>query len=158
LWLAVVFFICVIYLFDVKRIRFYLVPSDSMAPTLKQSDYIIGFGTRPSQLQRGDIVVFTSGHKRDFYVKRIVGLPGETVAILDGVVYINGRRLEETYVRNRSSDRLGPISVADGYIFLMGDNRTNSFDSRWFGPVPASMVEAEVSFIYNPVSRMGRVE
>ena len=158
LWVALAFFLGVIYLFDVKGIRFFLVPSEPMAPTLRKSDYIVGFDVRPSELGRGDIVVFSSGHRGDYYVKRVVALPGETVSIIDGFLYINGQALEEKHVGNRSDDTLGPIRVPEGHVFLMGDNRTNSYDSRWFGPVPADLVKAKVSFIYNPVSRMGPVE
>jgi len=87
-WLALVFFILVIYLFDVKGIKFYLVPSESMSPTLKNSDYIAGFAADPEELGRFDVVVFTSGLRDDFYVKRIVALPGETVSIVNGYVFI----------------------------------------------------------------------
>lgn len=157
LWLALAFLIAVIILFDVKGIKFYLVPSDSMKPTLERSDYIVGFEVKPTELKRGDIVVFTSGYQGDYYVKRVVGMPGETLIILAGYVYINGRLLEEPYVHHRSAENLGPIRVPDGRVFLLGDNRPNSFDSRWFGPVPTSLIESRVSFIYNPISRMGRV-
>ncbi|UCD57392.1 MAG: signal peptidase I [Candidatus Hydrogenedentota bacterium] len=157
LWLAFVFFVGVIFVFDVKGIEFYLVPSNSMEPTLKRSDYIIGFRLEPSKLQRGDIVVFGSGHKGDFYVKRVVGLPGETLAIVNGFVYINGHQLDEPYVQHRGRENLSQLKVPEDRVFLMGDNRTGSFDSRWFGPVSPNLVEARVSFIYNPIGRMGRV-
>ncbi|RJP67040.1 MAG: signal peptidase I [Candidatus Abyssobacteria bacterium SURF_17] len=156
-WLVLAFLIAVIVLFDVKGIKFYLVPSDSMKPTLERSDYIIGFEIASAELERGDVVVFTSGYKGDYYVKRVVGLPGETLVILAGSVYISGRLLEEPYVHYHSAENLGPIHIPDGRVFLMGDNRPNSFDSRWFGPVPMRLIESRVSFIYNPISRMGRV-
>ncbi len=157
LWLVLLFLIGAIFLFNVKGIKFYLVPSDSMDPTLKRSDYIAGFRIKPSELQRGDIVVFNRGKKGDYYVKRVVGLPGEMVIIFNGFVYINGNKLDEPYVQNRGDENFGPVTIAKGRVFLMGDNRTDSFDSRWFGPVPESQIEAKVSFIYNPISRMGRV-
>lgn len=157
LWLALLFIIGAIFLFNVKGIKFYLVPSDSMEPTLKRSDYIGGFEAKPPELRRGDIVVFNTGHEGDYYVKRIVGLPGETLMIYNGAVYIDGNKLDEPYVQHWGTENFGPLVIPKGRLFLMGDNRTDSFDSRRFGPVPASQVEAKVSFIYNPVSRMGRV-
>lgn len=158
LWLVLLFLIGAIFLFNIKGIKFFLVPSDSMEPTLKRSDYIAGFSIEPSELRRGDIVVFSTGREGDYYVKRVVGLPGETLMILNGFVYINGDRLDEPYVQNRGNENLGPLIIPKGRLFVMGDNRTDSLDSRWFGPVPTSHVEAKVSFIYNPVSRIGRVE
>jgi signal peptidase I len=148
-----------IFFFDIKGIQFYLVPSDSMEPVLKRSDYFGGFEIEPSELRRGTIVVFTSiGNDDDFNVKRVIGLPGETLAILNGFVYINGRTLDEPYVKHRGAENIPPIKIPKNRIFVMGDNRTNSVDSRRYGPISTSPVEARVSFIYNPVSRIGGVE
>ena len=156
-WLVLAFAASIIFLFQVKGVKFYLVPSASTAPTLAKSDYIGGFKAEPSQLQKGDIVVFSGGAEGDFYVKRIIGLPGDTVAILDGVVYLNGQNLDEPYVVERGESDLDSLKIPAGKIFVMGDNRLNSFDSRKFGPISASLVEARVSFIYSPVSRIGHV-
>jgi signal peptidase I len=156
-WLALAFAASIIFLFQVKGVKFYLVPSASMAPTLAKSDYIGGFKAEPSQLQEGDIVVFSGGMEGDFYVKRIIGLPGDTVAVLDGFVYLNGQKLDEPYVVSRGESNLDAEKIPAGKIFVMGDNRLNSYDSREFGPISASLVEARVSFIYSPLSRMGHV-
>lgn len=159
LWLILAFAIGLIFFFDFKGIQFYLVPSDSMAPTLMRSDYVGGFKIEPSELQRGAIVVFTSTmDDNDFYVKRVIGLPGETVAVLNGFVYIDGRKLEEPYVMHRGAENLPPLKIPKSRIFVMGDNRTNSIDSRRFGPVSIGQVEAGITFIYNPLSRIGGVE
>jgi signal peptidase I len=159
LWLTLAFAVGLIILFDVKGIQFYLVPSDSMEPTLMTSDYIGGFEVEPSELQRGDIVVFSSAtYDEDFYVKRVIGLPGDKLAIRNGFVYIDGRKLEEPYVVHRGTKNLPPVKIPTGRIFIMGDNRTNSVDSRRFGPVSMRQVEAQISFIYNPIGRMGPVK
>ena len=159
LWLTLAFAIGLIFFFDFEGIQFYLVPSESMAPTLMSSDYVGGFKVEPSELQRGAIVVFTSMmDDEDFYVKRVIALPGETVAILNGFVYIDGRKLEEPYVIHRGAENLPPLKIPKGRIFVMGDNRTNSVDSRRYGPVSMSRVEAGITFIYNPLSRIGGVE
>ncbi len=157
LWLALAFAASILFFFEVRGIQFYLVPSDSMKPTLMRSDYIGGFEIEPSQLQHGDIVVFTSGYEGDFYVKRVVGLPGDTLRISQGFVYINGSKLDEPYVTHRGKENIKPLEIPKNRIFIMGDNRTNSTDSRRFGPIPARQVEAKVSFIYSPVARMGTV-
>ncbi|GAB4343742.1 MAG: signal peptidase I [Candidatus Abyssubacteria bacterium] len=158
MWLALAFFLAIIYFFNIRGIQFYLIPSNSMDPTLKRSDYIGGFAVELSELERGDIVVFSGGQEDDFYVKRVIGLPGETLAIYNGYVYINGILLEEPYVKNRSTEFRPPIRIPEGRVYVMGDNRVDSVDSRLFGPVPADLIRARVSFIYNPISRMGRVE
>jgi signal peptidase I len=159
LWLTLAFAIGLVFFFDIKGIQFYLVPSDSMVPTLMRSDYIGGFKIEPSELRRGGIVVFTSvRNDDDFYVKRVIGLPGDTVAILNGFVYVNGRRLEEPYVVHRGAENLPPLKIPKNRIFIMGDNRTNSVDSRRYGPVSTDQVEARITFIYNPISRIGGVE
>ncbi len=158
LWLILAFAVGVIFFFNVKGAQFYLVPSDSMEPTLMRSDYIGAFSVKPSELQRGDIVVFISGLEGDFYVKRVIGLPGDVVSISRGIVYINGSKMDEPYVAHREEGDLPPVKIPDGHIFVMGDNRSNSVDSRRHGPISTRLVETRASFIYSPVSRMGRVE
>jgi len=128
-----------------------------MAPTLKKSDYIGGFTIAPSDLQRDDIVVFIRGSESDYYIKRVIGLPGESIGLFFGKVYIDGRKFDEPYVVNLGSENFGPIKIPEGHIFLMGDNRTNSVDSRSFGPVPMDRILTRASFIYNPLSRIGRI-
>lgn len=157
-WAALAFAIGFVYLFNIKGMKFYLVPSDSMEPTLKRSDYIGGFEIEPTELLRGDIVVFSGERKGDYYIKRVVGLPDETLTIFMGMVYINDRKLEEPYVAHRNSENSDPIRIPDDQVFLMGDNRTNSIDSRRYGPVAITRITAKASFIYNPISRIGRIQ
>ncbi len=156
-WLILLFFIGAIYLFDFKGLKFYLIPSDSMEPTLKRSDYVLGFSLKPSEIQRGDIAVFSTGAENDYYVKRVVGLPGEKLQIIGGFVYINGEKLDEPYVRRRLNDNFGPVEIPPAHVFLLGDNRPNSLDSRWYGPVPIRLLKTEITHIYNPIKRIGAV-
>lgn len=108
--------------------------------------------------QRGDIVVFTPPNGSDEpYIKRIIGLPGDEVAIHDGAVYINGKRLEEPYLRAATTWRgmlEEPIVVPPGHVFVMGDNRNNSSDSRVFGPVPLERIIGKAWISYWPPSQM----
>jgi signal peptidase I len=106
--------------------------------------------------QRGDIVVFDPpGQHTEPYIKRIIGLPGDHIAIHDGGVYINGQRLDEPYLRSDTSWR-GITSqdyvVEPGHLFVMGDNRNNSSDSRVFGAVPISSVIGKAWVAYWPLA------
>ena len=112
--------------------------------------------------QRGDIVVFDppiSGNSKP-YIKRIIGLPGERVTIHDGAVYINDERLDEPYLDgvstswpNGNPDR--EIVVPEGYLFVLGDNRNNSTDSRSFGPVDADSIIGKAWISYWPSDLLG---
>ncbi len=83
--------------------------------------------------QRGDIVVFPApDNPEDDYVKRIIGLPGETIEGIDGVVYINGKALKEDYVKEKPEGDFGPYTIPDKSYFMMGDNRNNSLDARYW--------------------------
>ncbi len=116
-----------------------------------------------SDPQRGDIIVFdppVSSQKP--YIKRIIGLPGETVEVRDGFVYIDGERLDEPYIEGgittcnqRDCD---PVLVEEGQVFVMGDNRQNSSDSRVFGPVEVDSVQGKAWIVYWPISEFGPVE
>lgn len=122
------------------------VDGDAMAPTLKDGESAIATRTFDT-LDRGDVVGFR--YPRDAtrsFVMRIVGLPGERVEIQNGQVLIDGRLLEEPYVAdgNRSSDTWGPIAIPEGEYFVMGDNRSDSVDSRSWGTVGRPAIWAKV--------------
>ncbi len=107
--------------------------------------------------QRGDIVVLRPPVDQGTpYIKRIVGLPGERIAIHDGTIYVNGEPLEEEYLPGMATSWPGAIgqnaiTIPDGYVFVMGDNRNNSSDSRVFGPVPKSSIIGKAWVAYWPL-------
>jgi signal peptidase I len=142
-----------------------MIPSESMLPTLKIGDRLIvdkffyeinGI----KDIQRGDIVVFdpppAANSKNDIpFIKRVIGLPGETIAIKKGVVYINGEPLGESYLAEKPKGDFGPFVIPDGTIFLMGDNRNNSLDSRFWGPLPLQNIIGVAEFRYYPLNEIG---
>lgn len=117
------------------------------------------------QPRRGDIVVFE--YPRDVskdYIKRVIALPGDTVEIRDGQVYVNGQQLEQPYLQGAPTYCVagyacqdGPVTIPPGEIFVMGDNRANSSDSREWGPLPLDRVVGQAWMIYYPVSEWGLV-
>ena len=120
---------------------------------------------RFSSPKRGQIVVFEAPNAAaraceagGTFVKRLIGLPGEVVSERDGFVYINGRRLEEPYIKPGRRDHEPPRTwprVPAGDYFFMGDNRSQSCDSRVWGPVPRKNLIGEVFFVYWPPNRLG---
>lgn len=113
-----------------------------------------------SDPSRGDIVVFDPPiNSNKPYIKRIIGLPGETVEVRDGSVFVNGELLEEPYIEGgitRCTDSYcGPLEVPEEHVYVMGDNRNNSQDSRYFGPVPIDSVEGKALVTYWPISEIG---
>lgn len=113
-----------------------MVDGDSMYPTLHNRDNLIvdKISYRFGEIDRFDIVVFEYPHKEDVhYIKRIIGLPGETVQIIDGMIYINGELLEESYgyeVMRNAYRAERPIHLGEDEYFVLGDNRNDSTDSR----------------------------
>jgi len=140
----------------------FFIPSESMVPTLLVGDrvFVNKFVYRFSEPQRGDIIVFQSveGEEEDL-IKRVVAVPGDKVAVRKGMLYVNGEPQEESYVRDdRPLDRgpYGrPTKLSEGEVFAMGDNRANSRDSRFFGPVPLENIEGEAFVIFWPPWRIG---
>ena len=114
-----------------------VVQGDSMLPSFHPNDYAFAVPP-PRGLQRGDVVILDDGHQ-DYAIKRIVGLPGETVYLSRGQVFINRRPLHEPYLdrntRTYPSQRLALFILGKDQYFVMGDNRANSVDSRMYGPV-----------------------
>jgi signal peptidase I len=141
--------------------RFFLIPSDSMEPTLLEHDYIVtlNYGHPPESPKRCDIIVFKDlEDPTAFAVKRVIGLPGEEVAIHDGAVFINSEYLSEPYVLEPAIYTYEPEVVPEGEYFVLGDNRNHSSDSSlWQRSVPRAHIIGRAVFIYNPVRRMGRI-
>ncbi|MER3500616.1 MAG: signal peptidase I [Candidatus Fervidibacterota bacterium] len=137
-----------------------MVTSSSMEPLLKPGDALLVRRIRytpDNPPQRGDVIFFRDPiTKRDWLVKRVIGLPGETVTLWMGQVYINGVPLDEPYVSGFWED-YGAWEIPPDGVFVLGDNRAHSNDSRDFGPVPLELIEGKVVFRYFPLERMGRI-
>ena len=136
------------------------VEGTSMAPLLSDQEriFINKFGYRFEPIQRRDVVVFWYPLDRSkSFIKRIIGLPGETVEIRQGVVYVNGDPMQEPYVPSQYEDMsdFGPIRVPRDMYFVMGDHRISSNDSRVFGPVASKYIYGRAVFAYWPVDHFG---
>lgn len=141
----------------VAPVRAYHIPSGGMSPGLKIGDVFMA-DKRPGQLrkiERGDVAVFrVPGDSPVDLAKRVIGLPGETVEIRKKQVSIDGEPLEDPWayrVRGRDHPRLdefGPLTIPPGNLFVLGDNRGNSNDSRFMGPIPLDRVVGKGLYIY----------
>jgi len=155
------------------------IPTGSMEDNLKIGDHIVVnkfiYGPKGNgpltrffplrDIRRGDVIVFRFPEQPDTdFVKRVIGLPGDTVRIRDKKVFINGAPLDEPYVvyddpqiypdqpalpePYRSRDQFGPFKVGAAQYFAMGDNRDHSHDSRYWGPVPRGMIKGRAFMVY----------
>jgi signal peptidase I len=136
------------------------VEGTSMAPLLSDQEriFIKKFVYRFEPIDRGDVVVFWYPLDRSkSFIKRVIALPGETVEIRRGVVYVNGREISEPYVPPQYADvsDYGPATLPTGSYFVMGDHRISSNDSRVFGPVAAQYIYGRAVFAYWPVDHFG---
>jgi signal peptidase I len=152
-------------------VQTYFIPSGSMEPTLQIGDRILvdKLSYHLHGVQRGDIVVFARPKDEDCggtpvndLVKRVIGLPGETISAVDGHVDINGKTLKEPWLpfgtptesvdTGEPYDLTAPYKIPPGYYYVMGDNRTESCDSRYWGPIPKSLIVGKVVMRIWPVS------
>lgn len=135
-----------------------LVDGDSMLPTLETSERIgIEKVTRYTSLpERGDIIIVRYPNMDGTYVKRTIALPGETVQVLNSTVYINGVPLDEPYVSAEPYADMDPVVVPEGHVFVMGDNRAHSMDSRasYIGPIAESEIIGHGLFVLWPLSNI----
>lgn len=155
----------VVYLFVMQPNQ---VKGASMDPTFNSGDYIFTSKVtyKMREYERGDVVVFRSPHNPDIeYIKRIIGVPGDQVMVKDSEVYVNGQLLKEDYIAAKTNLWEGgfskdgeAVTVPDGMLFVMGDNRPRSSDSREFGPIPMESVIGQVFYRYFPPSKMGTIQ
>ena len=140
------------------------VKGQSMQPTLLDGEWLFinKIGYIIGGPDRGDIVILKDPNNRlgfrEFLVKRIVGLAGDTIEVSNGKLYINGQEYDEPYTDVEIQDgNYGPLVVPSGNFFVMGDNRHHyeSTDSRKFGPVPESLIKGKAQFIMWPLDKIG---
>lgn len=143
----------------------YSIPSPSMVPTLEIGDRVLvsKFSRDPA---RGDVIVFNrppndpprSADDPPVLIKRVIGLPGESLTAKEGHVYVDGKLLEEGYLASGTVTTFPndqAINVPDGDLLVLGDNRGNSADGRVFGPIPKSLIVGRALFKFWPFSRAG---
>jgi signal peptidase I len=138
------------------------VEGTSMQPQLRDQDrlFINKFVYRFEKISRGDIVVFH--YPRDpekSYIKRVIALPGDSLRIDAGHVYVNGERIDEEYVPRQYRDvrSMPEIVIPANHFFVMGDHRSISSDSRDFGPVDRNLIYGKAAFVYWPADDLGVV-
>jgi signal peptidase I len=147
----------------------YVVPTGSMLPTIQLGDQVLAnkFIYRFRAPQAGDIVVFDNPMPEpgeETLIKRVIAVGGQSVDVKGGKVLVDGVALDEYYTYGQPSEKLAnsriefPVYIPRGYLWLMGDNRTSSQDSRYFGPVALSAVHGQAFFTYWPLSRFGMLK
>ncbi len=161
------------------------IPSESMVPTLLVNDRLVveKISNYIGQIKRGDILVFYPPKEMDSfskgkeidsvtsrslrwlgfttnvaYIKRVIGLPGETLEVRNQTVYINGKPIEEDYIKEKPYYEYGPIKLKDDELFMMGDNRNNSADSHAWGPLPIKNIIGHAVVRFWPPQRIGTLK
>ncbi|MEL4898190.1 signal peptidase I [Crocosphaera sp. Alani8] len=142
------------------------IPSSSMEPTLEINDRLIieKLSYHFREPVRGDVVVFnpTEALKaqdfNDAFIKRIIGLPGETVQVREGKVYVNGEEITEKYIAEDPNYDYGPVVVPEGEYLVLGDNRNNSYDSHYWGFVPKDKIIGKAFVRFWPFNRLGSLD
>jgi signal peptidase I len=164
-WVGIIA-VALVVAFGIKAFLFpmFFIPSESMEDTLQIGDRIVvnKLSYKAHDLHRGDIVVFERppGNQIDptikDLIKRVVGLSGDVVEGREGKVVVNGRVLEEPYVKKGAqTSNFGPITVPDQMVWVMGDNREHSADSRVFGPIRDSLIVGRAFLKIWPPSHIG---
>ncbi|ASB87427.1 signal peptidase I [Bacillus sonorensis] len=163
---GVIVFICRYFLFTPSTVL-----GDSMSPTLQNGNMVMV--SKISDIHRFDKIIFHAPDADEDYVKRVIGVPGDSIEMKDDVLYINGKTYDEPYLKQNKQtlagdehltnnftlkDLTGKEKVPKDSFFVMGDNRQNSRDSRYFGFVSKSSVVGKVEFRYFPFNEIGGIE
>ena len=147
-------------------VQAFQIPSGSMENTLLVGDFLLAnkflYGAKIpfSEIRlpavrhprRGDIIIFRDPREEKDLIKRCVAVGGDTVELRDNTLYVNGEQKEENYVALRGPApalaNFGPVTVPDGYLFMLGDNRNNSLDSRFWGPLDEKLIKGNAMVLY----------
>ena len=158
-------FLCRTFLFSPTTVH-----GESMSPTFQDTDKLLI--SKISHIQRFDMVVFKAPDADEHYIKRIIGLPGDSVEMKENILYINGKAIEEPYLdQNKENapiskltedftlkELTGKEKVPKGKVFVLGDNRLLSKDSRIFGYISKKSIVGEVKFRFYPIKDIGFTE
>lgn len=151
-YIAIIIFIIIIRMYIITPVR---VDGTSMHQTLADGDILLLY--KMAQYDRYDIVVLDEEYDDEIIIKRIIGLPGETVEIKDNKIYIDEVEINDDYAYGETSD-YEKITLDDDEYFILGDNRLISKDSRYFGPVKKSDLMGEAVFRLWPFSSFGLID
>lgn len=151
-YIVIVVAVVLIRTFIITPVR---VDGDSMKNTLKNGDILLLY--KLSSIDRFDIIVLDEEKDNEKIIKRVIGLPGETVAIKKGKIYINDKVIDDEYAYGETSD-FDKVTLADDQYFILGDNRLISKDSRYFGPIKDNEIKGKIVFRLFPFTKIGTVQ
>lgn len=151
-YIVIVVVVVLIRTFIITPVR---VDGDSMKNTLKNGDILLLY--KLSSIDRFDIIVLDEEKDNEKIIKRVIGLPGETVAIKKGKIYINDKVIDDDYAYGQTSD-YNKVTLRDNEYFILGDNRLISKDSRYFGPIKDNEIKGKIVFRLFPFTKIGTVQ
>lgn len=151
-YIVIVVVVVLIRTFIITPVR---VDGDSMKNTLKNGDILLLYKLR--SIDRFDIIVLDEEKDNEKIIKRVIGLPGETVAIKKGKIYINDKVIDDEYAYGQTSD-YNKVTLKDDEYFILGDNRLISKDSRYFGPIKDNEIKGKIVFRLFPFAKIGTVQ
>lgn len=151
-YIVIVVVVVLIRTFIITPVR---VDGDSMRNTLKNGDILLLY--KLSNIDRFDIIVLDEEKDNEKIIKRVIGLPGETVAIKNGKIYINDKVIDDEYAYGETSD-YNKVTLKDDEYFILGDNRLISKDSRYFGPIKDNEIKGKIVFRLFPFTKIGTVQ
>ena len=151
-YIVIVVVVVLIRTFIITPVR---VDGDSMKNTLKNGDILLLY--KLSSIDRFDIIVLDEEKDNEKIIKRVIGLPGETVAIKREKIYINDKVIDDEYAYGQTSD-YNKVTLKDDEYFILGDNRLISKDSRYFGPIKDNEIKGKIVFRLFPFTKIGTVQ
>lgn len=151
-YIVIVLVVVLIRTFIITPVR---VDGDSMKNTLKNGDILLLY--KLGSINRLDIIVLDEEKDNEKIIKRVIGLPGETVAIKKGKIYINDKVIDDEYAYGETSD-YDKVTLEDDEYFILGDNRLISKDSRYFGSIKKSEIKGKIVFRLFPFTKIGTVQ
>lgn len=151
-YIVIVVVVILIRTFIITPVR---VDGDSMKNTLKNGDILLLY--KLSSIDRFDIIVLDEEKDNEKIIKRVIGLPGETVAIKKGKIYINDKVIDDEYAYGETTD-YNKVTLKDDEYFILGDNRLISKDSRYFGPIKDNEIKGKIVFRLFPFTKIGTVQ